>query len=304
MDNPFTKLEPVAKAYQAIKTKMPALFATIGQHSVESSKDQPKMPSLFATIGKHSTAKSDNIHEEKDLATWEMGSVERAHFTDLTRSAQEKMAQKFVTAPHQHLKCHDEEGTAHEYNVHEYTRSSRRLNRALHTCGGDIYSINPAHETEARRMTEACDFKSKKAITVYSGLHVNPQDHFNDDDEHTTFHHPAFLSTTTCPGVASYFGEAHVPKPGTQLRGGAVVHNPRPMSHILRLHVPKGSRAISVSGGKYIDGPENKYREQEVLIQRGAHIKIHKTPSKFGDCLVWHGELVGHSYTQDSDKLD
>ena len=62
----------------------------------------------------------------------------------------------------------------------------------------------------------------------------------------------------------------------------------------MRIDVPKGTQAGSMSGNTYYP------KEKEVLLQRGHDLEIHHKPTiinhpKHGIVNVWHAKIVGHN---------
>lgn len=274
MDNPFTKLDPVAKAYKSIKTQMPTLFATIGSHSA------PR---------KNAGLSEDWKDDEKEI---------NQHMRTSTKDWS-------VREPHEFAHNYVDTGSDEEQHIDKYTEGSTDLNYHLHKTKGN--PTDPVFKHQAEKLDTVFKHKTSGDIHVYSGLHKDPGQHFkNKNDDHVTVHHPAFLSTSTSLPVARAFAAPEPSADQVETRNsGFVKPKNGQFRHVLKLHIPTGSRAVSVSGGKY-DEKDIKYMEHEVLVQRGAHIKIHRQPThvKAENMLVWHGELVGHSFTADGDKLD
>lgn len=308
MDNPFTKLDPVAKTYEKIKTVMPTLFATIGKHSEE----KPKMPTLFATIGKHSQEKkrvAEAVDLEKDeVPDWAKNDVYSPDGS--FRSVWDSVKRPEVKDPHKNFPTHYGQYTDAASAIKQYAEGSSLLNSTLHKAKGNLDdSIHPDLVRHTKSLDAAFGQKSHGDAVVYSGLHISPSEHFKTTSEvHTVFHHPAFLSASTSPRVADTFSRIQLDQNKFDTRNAGQI-DAAEHQHILRLHIPKGSRAISVSGGNHSRTGSNMDGEQEVLVQRGAHIKIHRTPTHLYEkhgihTFLWHGELVGHSFTADGDKLD
>lgn len=187
----------------------------------------------------------------------------------------------------------------HEENsLREYTSStSHRINHLLHDKYHEKKLVHsnymhdiPELETHIANM-DAAFANPKNRVkgnhVVYSGVPESPAKLFKlekarlklkdtDPDPPVHAHLPAFTSTTTIKELAKDFA----------MRKNGV-------SHILKIHVPKGHPSISVRGlSHYPD-------EDEVLLHRGTRLRIDPKPqvSKVGWDLthIWTAHVVGHN---------
>jgi hypothetical protein len=210
--------------------------------------------------------------------------------------------------------------------VDDYAEGSAQMNMALHRIHKGLdanrYHIDDAHNMDS---VFSAAHPSKADRVVFTGLRRSPTHMFDQarDDtgkvpEHITMHHPAFLSTSSSSTVAHRFSHGldtttsvhpsetfSTDHPG---RNGSRFHEMQSsggqVRHMLMLHVPKGTSAISVNGGDSNSNHiANRSVEHEVILDRGHKIKIHHSPTyskpikgEYGDhsgIMIWHGEVVG-----------
>lgn len=250
--------------------QMPFLETVFGKHSQEK-----KEPVLQTTFGKHSQEKLKEETASRQIA-------------DHSKSAEDKI--------------HDFNSIETSNAVRKYAMSSAGINGALHTLHGN--TDKPVHGNiinNAKSHVKALDdvlsnTKIHSDTHVFTGLPHSPAQHFETmkakKGESITLHHPAFMSTSTSYEVAKDFarqdhpidGKKHKPTEGSEgIPGGKV-------RHVLKLHLPQGTRAGSVRN-------QASFRnENEVLLHRGHNIEIHPHPTIDTDGThVWHAKVVSHT---------
>ncbi len=165
------------------------------------------------------------------------------------------------------------EGNNQYKNLREYTDNSFFINKDLwdaHNNNGFLnrqetnLDINPTHLNSALNK-----HKTPQSMTVYSGTVHDPKKTHQEGD---IFHHPAYLSTSIRKSVGLGFAQ----------------------SHMLQIHVPKGSR------GAYVGHISHTPDEHEFIIPaasnlkyKGTHEEIH--PNPYGSprkINIHHMELV------------
>lgn len=69
--------------------------------------------------------------------------------------------------------------------------------------------------------------------------------------------------------------------------------------HIIKIHVPKGTNAMSLKEHSFV--PE----EKEVLLHRGHNLEIHHKPEKLDkDTYLWHAKITGHKVNDLSKEVE
>ena len=121
--------------------------------------------------------------------------------------------------------------------------------------------------------------KTPYDFTVFSGLSPQHAERLKNRNSPSSFHHPAFLSTSTdYEQAVKYTGPA----------------KSKEEKHVLRLHIPKGTQAGSI---RHI----SQYRkENEILLNRGHDLEIHHEPTiinhpKEGKIHIWNAKVIGHN---------
>lgn len=254
------------KAYLKDKKEpKPSMETSFGSHS---KKPEPK-PSMETSFGSHSLEKK------------KPQSIDEAKLEDDSDEHQNHVHEK-VAPEHTKKMSVDERNS-----LAKYTRGSTALNHALH----QHHRFIPLdHDTKehADHLTKAIGkHKTTEDTVLYTGIKHSPVKHFNHKDEHAHVHLPAFTSTTTSRHQAHGF--SNDVKHNNDKHHG-VEHGEFGAQHILKLHVPKGTSAVSVR--KRSEFPT----EHEVLLNRGHDIKIHPKPKHLGNHVYqWDAHVVGHS---------
>lgn len=255
-------------------------------------------------LGKyHVVEKSDGYGVTHKLPT-----IETAHgkhsVSDLTESFENfHEAELSASEKHEHAPLPQYASRA---NIHAYSVDSSEANSLLHGLyHGDENKVTPnAHKLPHVRGLDE-DFKDSGTtheMHVYTGLRRSPFDHFSDGDHYVDVHHPAFLSTSTHFGRTIEFSKIldRASSEHSKMHG---IKNPAELSqHYLKLHVPLGSKAMSIR-----DVSEHP-NENEILIHRGYNIRIHSHPEHKTDGhvshYIWNAELLDHSPSILPRKLD
>ena len=260
------------KAHKTAKQPYPIMETSFGTHSLKKNPEQ-KYEVMSTSFGSHSLPK-----KKVDEAVKNIGEPEPS------KEQHDDLHTKSAPTHKELLSDHEDEA------IKDYTDESRGLNGMLHkhAKGHDITtSSNIDNKKTVSHLDSALNkHKTDKDMTVYTGLKDSPAKHFKTGkvEEHTTVHLPAFTSTSTSPKTAIGFSEgtSNFKDENHGLEG---VNN-----HILKIHVPKGTHAMSVKGHSFV--PE----ENEVLLHRGHNLQIHRKPTTLADgTIMWHAKVVGHN---------
>jgi hypothetical protein len=162
----------------------------------------------------------------------------------------------------------------HSEALEMHSMGSGTLNKTLHTVtskdfnpdkngGRDGHHVQILHDEYKNKWLKSMDhvFDEKSNHVgqhhiVYTGSYIDPS---KAKGEHLHVHYPAYISTSTSYHVAKTFGKIH---------DG---HHT-----ILRIHNTPQTPAISMD--KHASGEGSINKEKEVLIDRGARLKITKHP--------------------------
>jgi len=129
--------------------------------------------------------------------------------------------------------------------------------------------------------------RTDRPMTVYTGIRSKPK---TDSNGHA--HLPGYTSASLDKSIAHEFAENKADE------------NNSKESHVLRIDLPKGSKAASldhIKPDKNSAYAHDEYdREHEILMHRGHTIKIHPTPevttTPYGMTHhVWHASVVSHN---------
>jgi len=182
-------------------------------------------------------------------------------------------------ALHKRLTPHYNYGPEEKTALHKYSDQSRDVNHHLwkksqFKAGWDIPE---KHQGTIDKMDSAVHaHKTPEDMTVYSGSVHDPRKIKNAEG---VVHHPAYMSSSTNPYQAHFFGSMHrdyAPEGGVD-------------THILHVKVPKGSP------GAYISHIAKQEGEREFVLPRDSKLKYNKTDTtKYGSNYVHehHMELV------------
>lgn len=103
-----------------------------------------------------------------------------------------------------------------------------------------------------------------EAFTTYTGLISHPEEYLKAG-EHlketgTTYHHPAYLSSSLNPKMAAGFARSHIT---TNLDGTLTTHK-----HILQIHIPKNIHGV------YVDHVSANSGEAEFILPKNKKIRV------------------------------
>jgi len=250
----------------------------MGKHA----EKRPELPTMQTFRGKQSEKKkpsNESFHEDEDD---EQDSYEPPTLPQHSKEEQDHV-HHHVTAEKPKSITKNEKAA-----IHSYTKDSSKLADALHKNHKRKTGMSAEHHAHAETLTKALNKQSTKEDThVYTGLKSSPAEHFKHKDQiHADVHLPAFTSTTTNPKTAHAFTDDTT---HANDKHHGVKHNDFGAQHILHIHLPKGSKAMSVRA--HSDQPT----EHEVLLQRGANIRINRHPRHAGGNVhIWDAHLTGH----------
>jgi len=222
----------------------------------------------------------------------------------------DKNSGKHINTVAQHIHLHEKVAPIDHKNmsdneresVHDYSDDSRPINSMLHQHAKG-HDISVPSKVAYKKIVGHLDSvlrrrKTTEDMHVYTGLKKSPAAHFKKEGgrvpEKKEVHLPAFTSTSTSIKSARGFAEETM-HPNDE-RHGITYPDDGHVRHILKIHVPKGSHAMSLKEKSF--APE----ENEILMARGHHIEIHHQPEHISkDTYMWHARVVGH-HQHDLDK--
>lgn len=282
------KMKNTFKEFREKKKNKPENMETVfGSHSVPKSARN----NMETKFGKHSEPKK-TVSEEK------MFSADRGLLQD------QATVKPHLITPEQNDHIHNKVAPSSRdkmsHNEHEaitdYSDESRPLNSLLHnhSNGHDITGIN---KTQYKKTIGHLDnLLGRQSTTedmhVYTGLKGSPTKHFKKVGgkvpDKALVNLPAFTSTSTSIKSARGFAE-NTSHPNDDRHGIQYPDDEHGAKHILKIHVPKGSHAMSIKGASF--APE----ENEILMHRGHQVEIHGTPEHLSsNTYLWHAKVVGH----------
>lgn len=166
---------------------------------------------------------------------------------------------------HNELTKHYQHQPEHRKTLHDLTKSSRDLNRHLHSqyeTKGKTVDI-----TRTRKIDKALQqHKTPHSFHVYAG--VKGSSAHNTLQHNITYHHAAYLHSSLNDKMAAGFTLHH----HEQKNGEDHYHH-----HILKIHVPKGHP------GSYVSHISHHPHEKEFILPRNTKLKIHNTTTKSSD---------------------
>lgn len=263
------------------KEELPTIETFMGKHSEKKSE----LPTMETSMGKHSVEPKKKVNE-----SWDDDDDTYSHHDEDSPPDFPHHSKEDQDHIHHHVTAEkDKSITKHEkLAIHEYTKHSTGLADALHKNHKRKTPMDAGNHAHAAALTKVLSKQSTKEDThVYTGLKHSPSEHFKDKDQkHAEVHLPAFTSTTTNPRTAHAFAD-DVKHNNDKHHG--VQHNEYGATHILKIHVPKGTQAMSVR--KHSNEPT----EHEVLLNRGHNIKISRNPRHIGGGVhIWDAHISGH----------
>lgn len=233
------------------------------------------LPTAYATIGQHSLPLPAyaGIREEPEV-----------HNRDFQEPCNVPLTEHYEdNAPLMMHLLDDESKDA----IVNYTKTSYALNDALRHKLHYGYSIDPAHQRQITAIDRAIEQHSAKpGFSVLSGLSEGLHSKFSSYGPSEQFvHFPAFTSTTTNRNIGLVAGRFARPD-HTKLHSFHGDFGSDPWKHIIHLHV-NSDKVPAMSVKPLAINPN----EDEVLFHRGMIAKVHKTPKRFQDYLIWDAEV-------------
>lgn len=181
---------------------------------------------------------------------------------------------------------------AHKEALQDYTDESKDQNSALiHYDNG--HDISKQKKDQIKKTDAALEgHKTVKPMVVYTGVKRSPARHFEEGDTAVEVHHPSYISTSTCFHIAKGFSENM--KHENNAKMGVETDKNDEARHVLKLHMPKGTNALSVRNQSFLG------KEHEVLLARGHDFTIHHKPTIHVDkdgtkYHVWTAHVTGHA---------
>ena len=204
--------------------------------------------------------------------------------------------------------------------IKHYSVHSLRTNSSLYAAHDGIIDPMPEIVDRVKKLDKAFkSTKSKKDGVVYTGVRGSVFHNF-DSDSPANIHIPSYISATTGPNIAASFAHPDSDHQEYKLNTDQVKtlsdrHGLDPsifskrIRHVLRLHVPAGSKAHSIVG------ISKNPHEHEVLIHRGHDITIDPIPHSVhkdvfagdqdkGRLIVWNATLGKRKPTVLTESFD
>lgn len=168
--------------------------------------------------------------------------------------------------------------------LNDYSEESFPLNSYLHRRHAGSIDKNEVREHALKHLDSFMDkHKLKSDIHVYTGIPKSPTTILDKDKSSTVVHFPAFTSTSTSVWKAKNFATPTFERTDPDFGIG------KDSRHILKLHLPKGTKAASIRD------ISNHPSENEILMGRGASVEIDHKPEehedKEGKIYIWHGKV-------------
>lgn len=239
----------------------------------EYLKSKNKYPSLETCFGSHSVDPS-TLEEEFD----------RVHIPEYSDAMTERVHK--VVAP-----INVSSLSTPEYDaVKSYTARSYMTNDFLHKTATGNKINEPETSDKIKNIDSALDkHPTNVATSVFTGLKHSPTKLFpvigDENPDHIMVHLPAYTSTSTSYGAARNFAN-----PVAHENDADFGIEPGRHRHILKLHLPKGTPAMSVMGHTHFEN------EKEILVGRGHNVKINTKPEINVDGVhIWHGTIVSRT---------
>lgn len=265
-------------------------FKEFKKEQYEKKKSRSlKLPSVFVGHGKHSltmTEKASKLKDDKKKSLSEgrmADDVERSQAEHTEIHSDNKVDQKKISEPEKAV-------------LSDYADDSKPTNLPLIN-----YHNGHSWKESASKSVEHLDkvlekHKTKKDFHVYSGINWSPSQHMKNKAEgesHVDVHMPAYTSTSTSIKQAAGFASLQYPHPDDEKHGAIKIGDEDTARHMLRIHVPKGTHAISMMKHSFNPG------EKEILLHRGHELRIHHKPQRYqdhnGDMInVWDAHITGH----------
>ena len=242
----------------------------------EKKKKKVVVVDVAPTHGSHSTEKTSKKLKEDNSSTVTSHPTHGAHSVGKlddwlkvndNEHVGDNHAEQEISL-HAHYKL-DNLPDEHRRAIKKYTEYSANLNRHLinkeagkEKPTDDEYGAeqHEQHETHAKHISEGLQHTHLPySLTVYHGCGFNPNEFANQSSERT-IKMPAFTSTTINKNKAVQFSKT-------------LNYDKEPDKHIMAIHLPKGHKGVH-----YV-GKESEYdNERELLMDKGAKLKIHPEP--------------------------
>ena len=273
------------KEFQDLKHKVPSIETSFGSHSQKKSdnekdKNEHPIPSIETSFGSHSVDKKD-IQEK----TADSGDVDpHGHTGGVETDMHHEIA------PINKKKLTGKESAA----LKEYSDSSTAINGMLHQ-HDQGYSISPQKKQTYGETASLIDsaiekHKTTGSMHVFTGVRFSPAKHFKKVKgvvpETQKLKLPAFTSTSSSLDASRAFARD---TSDSNDENHGIDSTKFPHRHILKIHVPEGSHAMSMMQHTFAPS------EREILLHRGHTIEVHHQPEDIGrQTMLWHAKIVGH----------
>lgn len=269
------------------------------KRSDQKNMRSQQLPCVLLTHGNHSLSAiehAEKLRNEREMQLHEKVSQSVDSHSEYSPAEHDEIHGKIApTTPAESMDKNQ------RFAIDAYTNHSRTLNKALVSYheGGDFDSRYEKHVDSIDSL-----LKSKattKDTHLYSGISWHPGKYLGKSRS-ADVHLPAYTSMSTSINQASGFSKN---QPASHHDAGhdlAFNSEGSIVNHVIKLHVPKGTKAMSVKAHSFVPG------EQEVLLHRGHEIEIDHKPtvfhSKGGKVVnVWNARITGH-YPADLNQED
>lgn len=288
-------------------------FETSFGHDEKAEKKYPPLETSFGhdkkAEKKYTPLETSFGHDEKAKHKNEDVLEEQVSKTPGKMTAAEQTQEHGYDTVETH-KIHADNKVSDNSHVRSYTGAGAYdLNRGLHHHYRQSIGIHNSHTSNNIDKLLEHDKKTiksidehlnkhtiKKDIHVFTGLPHSPVHAFRQQNakkgESIKVHLPAYTSTTTDYHTAVGFAN----QDKTDVKHHSPINTDAPKiinkeaKHILKLHLPKGTKGGSV---RHISSHAD---EDEILLHRGHNIEIHPHPTvdKNG-AHVWHARIISHT---------
>lgn len=262
----------------------------------ERRKRSLALPAELVSHGNHSLTTLEKVEKlRRGRENVESGKqpVSEAKMADDVERTKEEHAEVHKLAPVPKGLNQNE----HE-SLQRYSDDSKDINLSLINYHNG-HSWRQSHNDYLSHLDKALEkTKTTKDTTLYSGIKWSPSTHLVNKPEnatHVDIHLPAFTSTSSSLNQAVGFAEPQMPHRDDEkndVMGHEALGSHR-VRHVLRIHVPKGTHAMSML--KHTFAPI----EKEVLLHRGHEIQMSVKPQRHfdrnGDPVnIWDAHITGH----------
>lgn len=271
------------------KKKKPLELPTLMTHFGSHAKEQLPLPTLKTVFGTLSKIETNRDLDES--------------------SKSPKTAKEQIGDDNDHI--HKTDSLRKSGVVAGYSETSYLLNNFLHEAHrGAETKNNQFHRKIVNDLDKELDrARLSKDTHVYTGLPQGPHELFKahgvEPGKNIKVHLPAYTSTSTRYISAKRFAankSSRSSKFGKYIPVNHEVHKPLNKlddpnkdngKHILKIHLPKGTKAGSIKSQSRHD------HENEVLLHRGHELEIHHRPTVEPDGThIWHARVIKHNPEQ------